>query len=679
MTLTNGRPYPPGGYFDGQGVNFSLFSAHAEKVELCLFNAAGEETRLTLPARSGSFWHGYLADAQPGQLYGYRVYGPWAPQQGHYFNPQKLLIDPYTRALTSTDTSSPLLADGQQQPDQRDSAAAAPKSVIPANSDYNWQNDSHPRTPWSQTIIYEAHVRGLSQNHPDIPADLRGSYAALAHPLIIEHLQQLGITALELLPVQLHLTEPHLQQLGLSNYWGYNVLAPFAIAPDYWSGRANTTPLSELRDAVKALHAAGIEVILDVVFNHTAELDHQGGGPTLTLRGIDNLSYYWLDENGDYLNWSGCGNVLRLSQPQVLQLVMDCLRYWVSECHIDGFRFDLGATLGRQPQFSAESALFSAIRQDPILADCKLIAEPWDLGPNGYQLGQFPAPFAEWNDHFRDGMRQFWLTGALSLGEFARRFSASSDYFQHSGRQPSASINLITAHDGFTLRDLISFNHKHNQLNGENNLDGHNNNFSNNHGVEGLTADQQTQQNRQNSQRALLTSLLLASGTPQLLSGDELGHSQQGNNNAYCQDNNITWIDWSDADLALIKFTARLIELRKQIPALNQPNWWQDNSEDVSWLNAENQLLSAQEWQQHPPPLLQIQLSTQWLLLVNNQQNSVKVVLPAGNWQYYLSSDLLPPATQVTDRIWYAAPRSMTVLKKYSNNDQYSRERNGYL
>lgn len=664
-TLLRGSDYPVGSHFDGSGINFSLFSAHAEKVELCLFDEHGQEQRLALPARTGDVWHGYLAGYKPGVRYGYRVYGPWDPQNGLRFNPQKLLIDPYCRALDAKVPDSPLLVDAGSQPDAADSAPVSPKSIV-THEPYDWQQDRCPRTPWSQSVIYEAHVKGLTKTHPAIPAILRGSYAAVAHPAMINYLKNLGITALELLPVQLHADEPRLQQAGLTNYWGYNVLAPFAIEPDYWSGQPNSTPLSEFRDMVRTLHTAGIEVILDLVFNHSAELDLEG--PTLSLRGADNASYYWLDDQGNYHNWSGCGNTLQLTQPATVKWVMDCLRFWAIECHIDGFRFDLGSVLGRTPEFSSSSPLISAMLQDPIISRLKLIAEPWDIGPDGYQLGQFSSPFAEWNDRFRDDIRRFWLQGSVPLGQFARRYAASSDIFNRHGRQPWASVNKITSHDGFTLNDLVSFNHKHNQANGEDNRDGNSQNYSNNHGTEGLEADDQTLDRRAASQRALLTTLLLSQGTPMLLAGDESGHSQQGNNNAYCQDSPLTWLNWIQADDELMNFTRGLINLRQKIPALTTCDWWtgevtsKKGDRDVDWLNAQGQRLSPQQWEQGEQQVLQILLSGSWLIAINTSNCKQTLILPAGSWLTSQPFSLREVQVGTTD--YQVMPRTICVLQQ---------------
>ncbi|HAU5617172.1 TPA: glycogen debranching protein GlgX [Morganella morganii] len=664
-TLLRGSDYPVGSHFDGSGINFSLFSAHAEKVELCLFDEHGQEQRLALPARTGDVWHGYLAGSKPGVRYGYRVYGPWDPQNGLRFNPQKLLIDPYCRALDAKVPDSPLLVDAGSQPDAADSAPVMPKSIV-THEPYDWQQDTCPRTPWSQSVIYEAHVKGLTKTHPAIPAILRGSYAAVAHPAMINYLKNLGITALELLPVQLHADEPRLQQAGLTNYWGYNVLAPFAIESDYWSGQPNSTPLSEFRDMVRALHTAGIEVILDLVFNHSAELDLEG--PTLSLRGADNASYYWLDDQGNYHNWSGCGNTLQLTQPATVKWVMDCLRFWAIECHIDGFRFDLGSVLGRTPEFSSSSPLISAMLQDPIISRLKLIAEPWDIGPDGYQLGQFSSPFTEWNDRFRDDIRRFWLQGSVPLGQFARRYAASSDIFNRHGRRPWASVNKITSHDGFTLNDLVSFNHKHNQANGEDNRDGNSQNYSNNHGTEGLEADDQTLDRRAASQRALLTTLLLSQGTPMLLAGDESGHSQQGNNNAYCQDSPLTWLNWIQADDELMNFTRGLINLRQKIPALTTCDWWtgevtsEKGDRDVDWLNAQGQRLSPQQWEQGEQQVLQILLSGSWLIAINTSNCKQTLILPAGSWLTSQPFSLREVQVGTTD--YQVMPRTICVLQQ---------------
>lgn len=627
--LSMGSPAPLGASYDGDGVNFSVFSAHAERVELCLFDQQGREQRWVMPARSGNRWHGHLTGVPPGQRYGYRFHGPYQPAQGHRYNPAKLALDPCARALTGTVGDHAALYDTAAGPDNLDSAPVMPKCLV-VDARYDWQDDRHPATPWGQTVIYEAHVRGLTLLHPRIPPPLRGTYAGLAHPTMVTYLTRLGITAVELLPVQQHADEPRLQRQGLRNYWGYNVLAPYAVEPGYAAGQNGASALNEFRDMVKTLHAAGIEVILDVVFNHSAELDLSG--PTLSLRGIDNRSYYWLDQQGDYQNWTGCGNTLKLAEPDVAAWVLDCLRFWRRDCHVDGFRFDLGTVLGRTPEFNTQAALFAAISQDPLLQGCKFIAEPWDIGPGGYQVGRFPPPFAEWNDRYRDDIRRFWLHNGIPLGAFARRFAASSDLFNHSDRRPGASINLLTAHDGFTLRDLVSFDRKHNQANGEHNRDGAQDNHSANHGYEGLDAPRDIQQRRRVSQRALLATLLLSQGTPMLLAGDEHGHSQQGNNNAYNQDNAIAWLDWEQADEELLGFTAALLRLRRQIPALVDNRWWREDArEDVIWLNAQGRPLVSEEWERGAP-LLQICLSQDYLFVINASTNDAEITLPEGRW-----------------------------------------------
>lgn len=655
-TLAAGKPSPLGASYDGKGVNFTLFSAHAERVELCVFDAQGNEQRFDLPARTGNIWHGWLAAAGPGLLYGYRVHGPWDPAQGHRFNPAKLLLDPCCHRVEGVLPDDERLHGGDLSPDRRDSAAIAPKSQV-VDLRYNWQNDTPPGTPWGETVIYEAHVKGLTWLHPGLPESIRGTYKALGHPVMIDYFRTLGITALELMPVAQFASEPRLQRMGLSNYWGYNPMAMYALDPRYASEPARA--LDEFRDAVKALHAAGIEVILDVVLNHSAEIDLEG--PTFSLRGIDNRNYYWIREDGDYYNWTGCGNTLNLSQPDVVEYARQCLRFWVDECHVDGFRFDLASVMGRTPEFRQDAPLFEAIRNDPQLAAVKLIAEPWDIGAGGYQVGNFPPLFAEWNDHFRDVARRFWLQQSVSLGEFARRFAASSDLFQRNGRQPAAAVNLITAHDGFTLRDCVCFNQKHNEANGEENRDGTNNNYSSNHGIEGTGGSLDVLERRRDSVHALLSTLLLAQGTPMLLAGDEHGHSQHGNNNAYCQDNALTWLDWNQANSGLTAFTAALIHLRRCIPALTSNRWWQEGDGNVVWLNQYAQPLTADEWQ-HGTARLQILLSGRWLMTVNATPEVAHMELPEGEWH------AVPPFAgednPVVMAVWHGPAHGVCVFQR---------------
>ena len=655
-TLAAGKPSPLGASYDGKGVNFTLFSAHAERVELCVFDAQGNEQRFDLPARTGNIWHGWLAAAGPGLLYGYRVHGPWDPAQWHRFNPAKLLLDPCCHRVEGVLPDDERLHGGDLSPDRRDSAAIAPKSQV-VDLRYNWQNDAPPGTPWGETVIYEAHVKGLTWLHPGLPESIRGTYKALGHPVMIDYFRTLGITALELMPVAQFASEPRLQRMGLSNYWGYNPMAMYALDPRYASEPARA--LDEFRDAVKALHAAGIEVILDVVLNHSAEIDLEG--PTFSLRGIDNRNYYWIREDGDYYNWTGCGNTLNLSQPDVVEYARQCLRFWVDECHVDGFRFDLASVMGRTPEFRQDAPLFEAIRNDPQLAAVKLIAEPWDIGAGGYQVGNFPPLFAEWNDHFRDVARRFWLQQSVSLGEFARRFAASSDLFQRNGRQPAAAVNLITAHDGFTLRDCVCFNQKHNEANGEENRDGTNNNYSSNHGIEGTGGSLDVLERRRDSVHALLSTLLLAQGTPMLLAGDEHGHSQHGNNNAYCQDNALTWLDWNQANSGLTAFTAALIHLRRCIPALTSNRWWQEGDGNVVWLNQYAQPLTADEWQ-HGTARLQILLSGRWLMTVNATPEVAHMELPEGEWH------AVPPFAgednPVVMAVWHGPAHGVCVFQR---------------
>ncbi|TCC01427.1 glycogen debranching protein GlgX [Kosakonia quasisacchari] len=624
--LTAGKATPHGAHVQGNGVNFTLFSAHAERVELCLFDDEGNEQRVDLPGRTGDIWHGFLPGAKPGLHYGYRVHGPWEPARGHRFNPAKLLLDPCALRVEGETLDNPLFHGGYDTPDPHDNAVLGLRSVV-VHEAYDWEADAPPRIPWGNTVIYEAHVKGLTWLHPEIPQEIRGTYKALGHPVMINWFKQLGMTALELLPVAHFASEPRLQRLGLSNYWGYNPLALFALEPRYASHP--TQAINEFRDAVKALHQAGIEVILDIVLNHSAESDLDG--PTFSLRGVDNRSYYWIREDGDYHNWTGCGNTLNLNNADVVDYAHACLRYWVETFHVDGFRFDLASVMGRTPEFSQQAPLFSAIKNDPLLRSLKLIAEPWDIGPGGYQVGNYPPPFAEWNDHFRDATRRFWLEQSLSLGEFAGRFAASSDVFKRDGRLPSTSINLITAHDGFTLRDCVSFDHKHNEANGEDNRDGTNSNHSFNHGTEGLGGSLDVLERRRASMHALLTTLLLSQGTPMLLAGDEMGHSQHGNNNAYCQDNALTWLDWNQVDSGLVTFTAALIHLRQRIPALTRDAWWEEGDGNVAWLNDEGRPLSPQAWQ-NGVHRLQILLSDSVLITLNATAEVAEIALPTGEW-----------------------------------------------
>ena len=619
-----GRPYPLGATPEADGVNFSLFSAQAEKVELCLFDGK-HERRIVLPMRSGNIHHGKIPGLTAGQRYGYRVYGP---HDGHttFCNPQKLLLDPYARATDGTARyRSPEELAWFRYDDPRDNAEHMPKSIVCAASTFDWEDDAFPDTPLHQTVIYEAHVKGLTKLAVDI--EHAGTYRALADEQIIGRLKALGITAVELLPVQQHMDEYHLQSKGLSNYWGYNTSSHFAVEPRYAANPAEAA--DELRQAVKALHKAGIEVILDVVYNHSAEQDKQTG-LLLSQRGIDNTAWYWLTPNGDYENWTGCGNVLKLTDRNISRWLTDSLRYWVEEFHIDGFRFDLAPALGRMPDFRPDAGLFHAIYQDPILSRRKMIAEPWDIGLGGYQVGHFPPPFAEWNDRFRDDMRAFWIQQSGNLGALAERLAGSSDLFKQNNRKPSSGINFITAHDGFTLHDLVSYNNKHNEANGENNQDGHHDNLSDNHGIEGETGNAAIRRSRQYTAQAILAALLLSNGTPMLLAGDEFGNSQSGNNNAYCQDNATTWLNWVGHDSFLEQYVANLIATRREIPLLNEDCWWDDNR--VKWLHSDGHIMQPNDWHQPNDQALQVLMDNKWLFLINGKRSGQTFQLPAGTW-----------------------------------------------
>ncbi len=593
--LRAGQPHPLGLQWDGEGANIAVFSEHATKIELCLFSDDGEKetARLALPEKTGPVWHGYLPGLLPGSLYGLRAHGPFAPEQGHRFNPNKLLLDPYARALSGRvvagDTTlgyDPAAAEEDLSFSTKNSAAEMPKCVV-TETPAAVSPDERPNTASADTVIYEAHPKGLTQLWERVPPALRGSYEGLGADPVLEHLTALGVTAIELMPVQAFVDDRWLVKKGLVNYWGYNSISFFTPEPRYFGPGG----IAGFRETMRRLHGAGIEVILDVVYNHTAEGDQTG--PTLSFRGLDNASYYRLQQDHAryYVNETGCGNTLNVAHPFVLRLVIDSLRWWVEAMGIDGFRFDLATTLGREAQgFDAAGGFFDALRQDPVLAGVKLIAEPWDLGPGGYRLGAFPPEFAEWNDAFRDGLRKFWRGDAHSAQEIAERLLGSASTFDRDGRRSWASINFAACHDGFSLADVAAYAEKHNEANGEDNRDGHHENYSDNCGVEGETDDPEIRLRRAQRQRNLLSTVFLAQGTPMLLAGDEIGASQQGNNNAYCQDNEISWIDWSSADNALLGFTRRLIAFRKTHPCLRQ-SWFlhggkrrQDGEPDVAWL-----------------------------------------------------------------------------------------------
>jgi len=603
-----GLPYPLGATWDGKGVNFALFSANAERVDLCIFDARGrhEIGRYTLPEYTDGVYHGYLDDARPGTLYGYRVYGPYDPANGHRFNHHKLLLDPYAKELFGTlrwsdanygyRVGNPR---GDLSFDRRDNAAAMPKCVV-VDTAFTWGDDPRPNVPWDRTIMYEAHVRGFTMQHPDVPPALRGTFAGFASPAVIHYLIDLGITTVELLPVHAYIDDRFLVEKHLRNYWGYNSIAFFAPEQRYVSGGAN-----EFKTMVKHLHAAGIEVVLDVVYNHTAEGNENG--PTLSLRGIDNASYYRLAADRRYYDDStGCGNSLDLRHPRVLQLVTDSLRYWVEEMHVDGFRFDLATTLGREDNgYTPDAAFFKTIAQDPVLSRVKLIAEPWDLGMGGYQVGQFPPGWSEWNGKYRDTLRRFWRGADGVLPELASRLAGSSDLYEHQGRRPRASVNFITVHDGFTLADLVSYNGKHNEANLEDNRDGTNDNESWNCGVEGPSDDPAIVALRERQKRNLLASLFLSLGVPLMLAGDEFGNSQRGNNNAYAQDNEISWLDWNgrtERDRALTDFVKLLIRLRSSHPAFRREAFFRGATlpnapyKDITWFHDTGREMTASDW-----------------------------------------------------------------------------------
>ncbi len=610
--LWPGNVHPLGSNWDGKGTNFALFSENAEQVDLCLFDESGHETCLPLDEVYNFVWHGYVPDVSPGQRYGFRVYGPFDPANGHRFNPNKLLIDPYAKAIDGDVLYGPEIfgydledEDEDLSISKSDSAALMPKAVV-IDESFDWEGDRLLQTAWHETIIYEVHVKGFTQMHPDIPPELRGTYAGMGHPAAIEHLKSLGITAVELLPIHhFHAYPGHLVDKGLRNYWGYDSLGYFAPYGGYSASGWQGQQVREFKQMVKALHAAGIEVILDVVYNHTGEGNHMG--PTLTFRGVDNAAYYRLvdDDQRYYMDFTGCGNSLSVSHPQILKLIMDSLRYWVLEMHVDGFRFDLASALARELyEVDMLAAFFDIIHQDPVLSDVKLIAEPWDVGEGGYHVGKFPLLWSEWNGKYRDTVRDFWRGIDSSLAEFAYRFTGSSDLYETNGRRPHASINFITAHDGFPLNDLVSYNEKHNEDNGEGNRDGESHNRSWNCGVEGPTDDPEILQLREKQRRNFLVTLMLSQGVPMLLGGDEMGRSQGGNNNGYCQDNEISWLDWNlkEGNSDLLEFTRELIQFRIRHPIFRRRKWFQGKTvrgaklEDIGWFNLDGSEMTEEEW-----------------------------------------------------------------------------------
>jgi glycogen operon protein len=648
-----GRPYPLGATWDGAGVNFALFSKHAERVELCLFDPRGrrEIERVPLRERTDYIWHCYLPEARPGQLYGYRVHGPHDPDRGHRFDHNKVLLDPYARMIRSHRS----------------------QIVDPA---FTWGDDRAPRTPWRDTVIYELHVKGFTQLHPDVPQQLRGTYAGLCSSPVIEYLKRLGVTAIELLPIHTIADERRLLHHGLRNYWGYNSIGYFA--PEMRYSASGT--LGEFKTMVKTLHAAGIEVILDVVYNHTAEGDHTG--PTLSFRGIDNLIYYRLDPAHPrrYLNFTGTGNSLNTAHRVVLGLVMDSLRYWVEEMHVDGFRFDLATTLARNAQgaYDRNVAFLAAVRQDPVISRVKLIAEPWDLGEGGYQLGNFPPGWAEWNDKYREAARSYWRGDEGVIGQLGSRVAGSKDIFGASGRAPTASINFVTTHDGFTLQDLVSYEKKHNEANHEHNRDGSDNNRSSNYGVEGPTERPAIVELRNRQKRNLLATLLFSHGVPLLLAGDEIGRTQRGNNNAYCQDNEVSWVDWDEADRQLLEFTTRVMHIRKQHPLFRRRTY--PRPEDTSWLSPEGREMTDEDWKlpfarclgmlmvgrrlaerdEHGAPIMDDDL----LLLLNAHDDAIVFQLPDAAWTVLLDTARLE--AQAVVKTYPLEARSLALLAKHA-------------
>ncbi|GAA1502745.1 glycogen debranching protein GlgX [Sphaerisporangium rubeum] len=664
-----GEPYPLGASWDGRGTSFALFSEVAERVELCLFDDKGHETRVALPEVDGFVWHGYLPGVGPGQRYGYRVHGPYDPARGHRCDPGKLLLDPYAKAVEGEVRWDRSLFSYQiTDPAKRntdDSAPFMPKNVV-VNPFFDWADDRPPRTPYHQTVIYEAHVRGLTMRHPDVPEHQRGTYAGLAHPAVVDHLQALGVTAVELMPVHQFVPEHAMVARGLTNYWGYNTIAFLAPHNTYSSSGQRGEQVTEFKAMVKALHEAGIEVILDVVYNHTAEGDHMG--PTLAYRGIDNAAYYRLLDADRHLllDYTGCGNSLNVRSPHALQLIMDSLRYWVLEMHVDGFRFDLAAALARElHDVDRLSAFFDLIQQDPVISQVKLIAEPWDVGPGGYQVGNFPPLWTEWNGKYRDSVRDFWRGSSSVLPEFASRLTGSSDLYATSGRRPVASINFPTCHDGFTLTDLVSYDHKHNTANGEDNRDGTDDNRSWNCGAEGPVEDPAIVALRRRQRRNFLTTLFVSQGVPMLLHGDEIGRTQGGNNNAYCQDNDVSYVDWSmlrtEADL--LSFVRGLARFRKAHPVFRRRRFFQGrvhegDVRDIVWLTPSGKEMTSSDWHSgfgkamgvflngeaivEPGPRGERIVDDSFLLLVNAHHEPITFTLPgaafAPGWRQVLDT-----------------------------------------
>jgi isoamylase len=700
MQVWPGSSYPLGATYDGMGTNFSLFSEVAERVELCLFAADGTEERIVLPETDAFVWHGYLPGVGPGQRYGYRVHGPYDPRAGLRCNPSKLLLDPYAKAIDGrVDWHPPLFSYQLDHPGDRNdenSAPHLPKCVV-INPYFDWGTDRPPNRPYHETVIYEAHVKGLTQRHPRIPEEMRGTYAGVSHPATIQHLRDLGVTAVELMPVHQFVQDHRLVERGLRNYWGYNTIGFFAPDSAYAATGTEGQQVQEFKAMVRDLHEAGIEVILDVVYNHTAEGNHLG--PTLSFRGIDNHAYYRTVEAQPeyYMDYTGTGNTLNVRHPHTLQLIMDSLRYWVLEMHVDGFRFDLASALAREfYDVDRLSAFFDLVQQDPTVSQVKLIAEPWDVGPGGYQVGNFPPQWTEWNGKYRDTVRDFWRGEPATLGEFAARITGSADLYAHSGRRPGASINFVTAHDGFTLADLVSYNETHNEANGEDNRDGESHNRSWNCGVEGPTDDPEVLELRAKQRRNFIATLFLSQGVPMLLHGDELGRTQNGNNNAYCQDNELTWVYWSTVDQSLSDFTEQVSRLRREHPVFRRRRFFDGRPVrrgpgrgllDIAWLTPDAREMAEEDWEAGFGKSVAVFLNGQgladrdtrgervtddsFLLCFNAHDGQIDFTMPsseyAGKWEVVLDTatpKLTEPLTVEAQSVVTVEPRSLLVLRR---------------
>ncbi len=702
MDIWPGEPFPQGATFDGDGVNFSVYSEIADRIEVCLFDPAGAETRYVLPEITGFSHHGYVPGAEPGQAYGYRVHGPWRPDEGFRCNASKLLIDPYAKSIVGELHWGPEVFGHNQeypvQPDYRDSAPNMPKSVV-TDPAFDWEDDRPPGHALHDTVIYEAHVRGLTMAHPDVPEGLRGTYLGVATAPVLEHLLDLGVTAIELLPVHHFVSEHSLIKAGLTNYWGYNSIG--YLAPHAPYATATGDPVAEFKQMVKVLHGAGIEVILDVVYNHTAEGNHLG--PTLSLKGFDNPTYYRLSpqNRGYYQDFTGTGNSLNMRHPQTLKLMMDSLRYWVLDMHVDGFRFDLASALARE-LYAVDrlSSFFDLMHQDPVISTVKLIAEPWDVGEGGYQVGNFPPQWSEWNGRYRDDVRDYWRGDDAAMADFAYRLTGSSDLYAWSGRRPSASINFVTAHDGFTLSDLVAYDHKHNEANGEDNRDGESHNRSWNSGAEGPTDDASVNHVRDVRRRSIMTTLLFSQGVPMLLAGDEIGRTQHGNNNAYCQDSELSWIDWAGADQEFLAFTRRIVQLRKDHRIFRRRRWFDgrpihgDMVEDIGWYTPDGNAMSDEDWDVGYARSLMMFLNGQaiptvgprgekytddsFLMMFNASPEPMTFVIPEGlggeKWIVELdTATALTRDTQVcSNNKWEVEPWALVMMRRIDSEPEGS-------